>query len=79
MLRLLPFLFGPKIPGHDPAWQILLNLKQIGELVVTPVYNDESIIYLESKHEVEAKHSFLKKLIKHTSCFKNVSLSLAVK
>lgn len=27
----------------------------------------------------EAKHSFFKKVMKHTSCFKNVPLSLAVK
>ena len=47
-LRLLPFLIGPQITEHDPAWQILLDLKQIVELVVAPVH-DESIAYLESK------------------------------
>ena len=118
---MLPFLIGPKIPEHDPAWQVLLDLKQIVELVVAPVHNDESIAYLASKisdhrqryqevfpnnrllpkhHYIEhypqlirffgplvglwtirfeAKHSFFKKVIKHTSCFKNVPLSLAVK
>lgn len=121
LLRLLPFLIGPKIPEHDPAWQILLDLKQIVELAVAPIHNSKSIAYLESKisdhrqrykevfpnkrllpkhHYIEhypqlirlfgplvglwtirfeAKHSFFKKVIKHTSCFKNVPLSLAVK
>lgn len=118
---MLPFLIGPKIPEHDSAWQVLLDLKQIVELVVAQVHSDESIAYLESKisdhrqryQEVfpekklipkhhylehypqligcfgplvalwtmryEAKHSFFKKVIKHTSCFKNVPLTLAVK
>lgn len=121
LLRLLPFLIGPKIPEHEPVWQVLLDLKQIVELVVSPVHSEESIAYLESKisdhrqryqevfpnnkllpkhHYIEhypqliqlfgplvglwtirfeAKHSFFKKIMKHTSCFKNVPLSLAVK
>lgn len=49
LLRLLPFLIGPKIPENEPAWQILLDLKHIAELVVAPVHNDESIAFLESK------------------------------
>ncbi len=121
LLRLLPFLIGPQIPEHEPAWQILLDLKEIVELVVAPVHNDESIAYLESKisehrqryqelfpewrllpkhHYLEhypqiirlygplvgywtirfeAKHSFFKQAIRHTSCFKNVPFSLATK
>ena len=49
LLRLLPFLIGPKIPEHEPAWQVLLDLKEIVELVVAPVHNNESIAYLECK------------------------------
>lgn len=121
LLRLLPFLIGPKVPEHEPVWQVLLDLKQIVELVVSPLHSEESIAYLESKisdhrqryqevfpnnkllpkhHYIEhypqliqlfgplvglwtirfeAKHSFFKKIMKHTSCFKNVPLSLAVK
>ena len=45
---MLPFLIGPKIPEHEPAWQVLLDLKEIVELVVAPVHN-ESIAYLECK------------------------------
>lgn len=121
LLRLLPFLIGPKVPEHEPVWQVLLDLKQIVELVVSPLHSEESIAYLETKisdhrqryqevfpnnkllpkhHYIEhypqliqlfgplvglwtirfeAKHSFFKKIMKHTSCFKNVPLSLAVK
>ena len=121
LLRLLPFLIGPKIPEHEPAWQILLDLKHIAELVVAPVHSDESIAFLESKvsdhrqryqevfpnnkllpkhHYIEhysqliklfgplvglwtmrfeAKHNFFLKIVKHSSCFKNVPFSLAVK
>ncbi|XP_062864458.1 uncharacterized protein LOC134326197 [Trichomycterus rosablanca] len=39
----------PDIPEHEPAWQILLDLKHIAELVVAPVHSDESIAFLESK------------------------------
>lgn len=103
------------------AWQILLDLKDIVELVVAPTHTDESIAYLECKisehrqkyqevfphvkllpkhHFVEhypqlirmfgplvglwtmryeAKHSFFKHVVRHTHCFKNVPLSLAMK
>lgn len=49
LLRLLPFLIGHKIPENEPVWQVLLDLKQISELVVAPVHSDESVAYLESK------------------------------
>lgn len=49
LLRLLPFLIGPKVPEHEPVWQVLLDLKQIVELVVSPLHSEESITYLESK------------------------------
>lgn len=49
LLRLIPFLIGHKIPEHEPVWQVLLDLKQIVELVVAPVHSDESLAYLQSK------------------------------
>lgn len=42
LLRLIPFLIGHKIPEHEPVWQVLLDLKQIVELVVAPVHSNES-------------------------------------
>lgn len=49
LLRLLPFLIGQIIPEDEPAWQVVLELKDIVELVVAPIHTDETIAYLEAK------------------------------
>lgn len=49
MIRFLPFLIGHVVPEGEPAWQVLMDLKDIVELVVSPVHTDESISYLEMK------------------------------
>lgn len=49
LLRLLPFIVGHLVPEGEFAWEILLDLKDIAELVVAPEHTDESIAYLESK------------------------------
>ncbi len=49
LLRLLPLIIGQIIPENEPAWQIILDLKDIVELVVAPVHTDETIAYLEAK------------------------------
>lgn len=121
LLRLLPFLIGHRVPENEPAWVVLMVLKDIVELVVALVHTDESISYLESKivehrqryqelfscvrllpkhhflehypqmiryfgplsavwtMRFEAKHRFFKQIVKHTSCYKNVPLTLASK
>lgn len=121
LLRLLPFIIGEKIPKNDEAWQVLMTLKDITELVVSPSHREESICYLDTlisehrnrllevfpeqkltpKHHFlehypdlirgfgplvclwtmrfEGKHSFFKKVVKHTNSFRNVLLSLASK
>lgn len=48
LLRLLSFIIGTKIPLNDPAWQVLMNLKDITELVVSPLHTEESICYLDT-------------------------------
>lgn len=107
------------MPTNEPAWQLLGDLKDIVELVVSPVQTKESIAYLTfkiSEHRVkftevfpesnflpkhhfvehypqlicefgllvalwtmrfEAKHSFFKRVVRHSTCFKNVLQSLA--
>lgn len=109
------------MPENEPAWVVLMVLKDIVELVVALVHTDESISYLESKivehrqryqelfscvrllpkhhflehypqmiryfgplsavwtMRFEAKHRFFKQIVKHTSCYKNVLLTLASK
>lgn len=121
LLRFLPFLIGPKIPVNEPAWLILMDLKEVVELVVSPVQTRESLCYLDTKisehrhrflevfpkenlipkhhflehypHLIEAfgplvamwtmrfeaKHRFFKRVVQHTSSFKNILRSLAVK
>ena len=58
LLRLLPLIIGSKIPEGEPAWEVLLVLKDIVELVVSHDYTEESICYLDSKIS-EHRHRFL--------------------
>lgn len=100
---------------------MILDLKDIVELVVAPFHTDETIAYLEAKiydhrqrylelfpqikrqpklhylehypqmiscfgplmtlwtMRFETKHSFFKKVVRHTNCFKNIPCSLAIK
>lgn len=57
LIRLLPFIIGHTIPLNDPAWLLLMSLKDIIELVIAPVHNEESIAYLDSKIS-EHRHRF---------------------
>lgn len=49
LLRLFPFLVGVLVPEDELAWQVLLDLKEIVELAVAPVHNDETVAYLDVK------------------------------
>lgn len=49
LLRLLPLMIGHKVPDGDGAWTILMDLKDIVELMLSPTFNDESIEYLQTK------------------------------
>lgn len=121
LLCLLPLIVGERIPETEPTWQVLLNLKDIVELVLSPVHTDSTICFLDSKlsehrhrflkafpqdklipkhhflehypqlikwfgplvslwtMRFEAKHSFFKRVVRHTHSFRNILLSLAVK
>ena len=58
LLRLLPFIIGAKVPLDEPAWQVLLTLKDITELVVSPIHTEDSISYLD-KLISEHRHRLL--------------------
>lgn len=47
LLRLLPLIVGKLVPIDEPAWQVILYLKDIADLVVANVHTLESIAYLE--------------------------------
>lgn len=49
LLRFLPLLIGKSIPEQEPAWEILMDLKEIVEIVVSPVFSEEILHYLEIK------------------------------
>ena len=49
LLRFLPLLIGKSIPEQEPAWEILKDLKEIVEIVVSPVFSEEILHYLEIK------------------------------
>ncbi|XP_070410625.1 uncharacterized protein [Nothobranchius furzeri] len=49
LIRFLPFLIGDIIPEDELAWQVILDLKEIVELVVAPVHTQETIAYLDVK------------------------------
>lgn len=109
-------MIGQLIPEHEPTWKMILDLKDIVELVVAPVHCEESVAYLVCKisahrqrykevfpdqgllpkhHFLEhypgviklfdpivmfwTKHSFFKQMVRHTKCFKNITLPLANK
>lgn len=121
LLRLLPLMIGFKVPESEPAWHLLMDLKDIVELVVSPFHTDDTIRFLDTKisehrhrylqvfpearvlpkhhylehypqlikafgplvamwtMRFEAKHNFFKRVVRHTNCFRNILLSLAVK
>lgn len=121
LLRLLPLMIGPKVQEEEQAWQLLMTLKDVVEVVMSPSHTDESIGHLDSliaehrhrfssvfpqeklipKHHFiehypqlikafgplvtlwtmrfEAKHSFFKKIVRQTSCFRNILKSMAKK
>lgn len=45
LLRLLPLMVGSKVPEGDEAWAILMDLKEIVQLVLSPSFTEESIQY----------------------------------
>lgn len=57
LLRLLPLLVGPKMQEEEQAWQLLMTLKDVVELVMSPTHSEESIGLLDSLIS-EHRHRF---------------------
>lgn len=49
LLRLLPLMIGSLVPENDPSWEILMDLKEIVELVVSSTLSDATLSFLQSK------------------------------
>lgn len=66
---------GSRVSERDSAWQVLLALKDILELVVAaPVHTNESIVYVDfkiSEHHDRFLEVFAKETLtaKHACCF----------
>ena len=49
LLRLLPLIIGEVVPENDSAWSVILELKDIVEILVSSSFTEESLSYLEAK------------------------------
>lgn len=49
LIQFFPLLLGQKVPTDEPAWKLLADLKDIVEVVVSPVQTQESFAYLNFK------------------------------
>lgn len=54
LLRLLPLMIGKMVPEGKPLWNLLLTLKEIVDIILSPIINTTYISYLISDH-----HNFL--------------------
>lgn len=49
LLRLLPIIIGDEVPENDDAWSLILERKDIVEVLASSAFTSESICYLEAK------------------------------
>lgn len=49
LLRLLPLLIGNLVPNSEPAWEILMDLREIVELVMSVKFSEAMLCFLERK------------------------------
>lgn len=49
LLRLLPLLVGCKVPEGDAAWAVLMELKDVVELALSPSFTDGLLDYFARK------------------------------
>lgn len=55
-------MFGSKVPEQEEAWQLLMRLKDVVELAMSPTHTDESIGYFDSliaEHRSRFKSVFI--------------------
>lgn len=83
LLRLLPLIIGELIPENDKTWGVLLELKDIVELLASSTFTNQSLCYLEDKisvhrqllqeafpdHNLRPKHHFIEHYPYLISCF----------
>lgn len=76
-------MIGSSIPEQEPSWEILMDLKEIVEIVVTTTVSEEILCYLESKisdhrkllietfpgFKLQPKHHFIEHYVHLVRCF----------
>lgn len=76
-------MVGSKVPEEDEAWALLMDLKEIVQLVLSPSFTEESIQYMQTKisdhrHSLQAvfpdfrlrpKHHYIEHYPELTKCF----------
>lgn len=55
---MLPFIVGFKVPESEPAWHLLMDPKDIVELVVSPFHTEDRIRFLDTEIS-EHRHRYL--------------------
>nr|XP_054604470.1 uncharacterized protein LOC129165387 isoform X1 [Nothobranchius furzeri] len=49
LLIMLPLLIGSKVPERDTFWEVLMELKDVVQLAMSQIFNEETIQYLACK------------------------------
>lgn len=83
LLRLLPLMIWDCVPEHEPSWEILMDLKEIVEIVLSHSLSEETLCYLSCKladhrllltstfpdFKLKPKHHFIDHYPQLTKCF----------
>lgn len=83
LLRLLPLIIGHLIPENNQVWGVVLELKDIVEIVCSPKFSEESLCFLESKishhrsllreifpdYRIKPKHHFIEHYVYLVRCY----------
>ena len=89
LLRMLPLLVGDQVPEGDPAWELILYLKDIVEISFSPVLSDSAIGFLDmiiKEHKLlltetfpqfslKPKHHFIEHYPHLITCFGPLALT----
>lgn len=49
LVRFLPLIIRHRVPEGDPTWELVLELKDLVELLSTPYFTPDSLCYLQAK------------------------------
>lgn len=48
-MHFLPFIIGHRVPEGDQTWELVLELKDLVELLSTPYFTSDSLCYIQAK------------------------------